>query len=362
MRLTALFLLSASVVSMPMVLALQSGLAAESPDSRTMERADADMRDVLKAFAELGPKPLDTLTPEEARKQPSPADAVAALLKVQGKDPAKMKKQLGVTTQDVTYPGAAGDQIPARIYKPEGASTGLPVILYIHGGGWVIADLDTYDASPRALSKKANAIVVSVHYRQAPEFKFPASHDDTLAAYKWTLEQAASWGGDGSRVAVVGESAGGNMAMTVAMGARDQKLQMPVHIVAVYPVAGTNLDTESYKANENAKPLNKAGMGWFFKHEVRSKTDLGDPRLDLVKAADLNGLPPVTIINADIDPLLSDGLLLGKRLSAAGVKTSMKNYEGVTHEFFGMDAVVKKAADAQDFAAQQLKKAFAAGS
>ncbi len=337
-----------------------SSAVAKSKDSGTMERADADMRAVLQKFMELGPKPLDTLTPEEARKQPTPADAVAALLKEQGKDPEMMKKQSGVVTQDVTYPGAAGDQIAARIYKPEGAAPGLPVILYIHGGGWVIANLDVYDASPRALAKKANAIVVSVHYRQAPEYKFPASHDDTLAAYKWVLEKAGSWNGDAKRVAIVGESAGGNMAIGVAMGARDQKLQMPLHIVAVYPVAGTNLHTPSYKANKNAIPLGKAGMKWFFKHEAGKTSDLSDPRLDLVKAAKLEGLPPTTIINAEIDPLLSDGEMLAERLTAAGVKVNIKKYDGVTHEFFGMDAVVKDAAAAQDFAAQELKGAFSA--
>ena len=353
-----LFMMSTSLLALPLVVMPVNSARAQSVDSGTMERADADMRDVLMKFIELGPKPLETLTPQEARKQPTPADAVAAVLKAQGRDPVQMKQQLGVTTQDITYPGAAGEPIAARVYKPEGApAQGLPVILYIHGGGWVIADLDVYDASPRILAKKANAIVVSVHYRQAPEHKFPAAHDDTFAAYKWLLENARSWGGDAKRVAIVGESAGGNMAMTVAMGARDQNLQMPVHVVAVYPVAGTNLDTPSYIKNENAKPLSKAGMRWFFKHAA-TEGDLGDPRLDIVKAANLKGLPPVTIINADIDPLLSDGEMLAKRLAEAGVKVTAKTYEGVTHEFFGMDAVVKDAAAAQDFAAQELKAAF----
>ena len=331
---------------------------AQSADSGTMARADADMRDVLMKFDQLGPKPLGSVPPAEARKQPTPADAVAAVLKDQGKDAGQMKLASGVTTQDITYPGASGEQIPARVYKPEGVAANAPVILYIHGGGWVIADLDTYDATPRALAKKAKAIVVSVHYRQAPENKFPASHDDTVAAYKWVIDKASAWGGDGRRVAVVGESAGGNMAMGVAMAARDQKLQMPLHILAVYPVAGTNLDTPSYMENENAKPLNKAGMRWFFEHEASSEADLKDPRLDLVKAAKLDALPPTTIITAEIDPLRSDGEMLANRLKEAGVQVMMKNYEGVTHEFFGMDAVVKDAAAAQDFAVGELTKAF----
>lgn len=358
MRSIGISLLSSSLLALP----LAAAVMAQSPaDSGTMERADADMRDVLVAFEKLGPKPLDTLTPEEARRQPTPADAVAAVLKNQGKDAEAMKQQSGVTTQDVTYKGADGSDIPARIYKPAQASADLPVILYIHGGGWVIADLDTYDASPRAIAKKANAIVVSVHYRQAPEHKFPASHDDTVAAYKWVLAEAANWGGDAKRIAIVGESAGGNMAINVAIAARDQSLQQALHVVAVYPVAGTNLDTPSYTKNENAKPLNKAGMEWFFKHEAAKESDLSDPRLDLVKAADLNNLPPVTIITADIDPLLSDGMMLAERLQGAGVKVQSKNYEGSTHEFVGMDAVVKDAAEAQDFAVQELKKSLGGG-
>lgn len=333
-------------------------ISQQMSDSGTMERANAEMRDVLMKLDQLGPKPLGSVEAEEARQQPTPADAVAALLKDQGKDAEQMKQASGVTTQDVTYPDGSGAQMAARVYKPAGGTAGMPVILYIHGGGWVIADLDTYDASPRALAKKANAIVVSVHYRQAPENKFPAAHDDTIAAYKWVLSNAQSWGGDASKIAVVGESAGGNMAINVAIAARDQQLQPPIHIVAVYPVAGTNLDTPSYQKNENAKPLNKAGMRWFFENYARNEADFGDPRLDLVKSAKLQGLPPTTIITAEIDPLMSEGQSLGEKLKAAGVATMMQNFEGVTHEFFGMDAVVKEAVPAQDFAAQQLTKSF----
>lgn len=331
-----------------------------SSDSGTMRRANAEMQKVLMKLDQLGPKPLGSVDAVEARKQPTPADAVAAVLKEQGKDPEKMKMELGVTTQDITYPGADGSQIPARIYKPSGVSAGLlPVVLYIHGGGWVIADIDTYDASPRALAKKTNAIFVSVHYRQAPENKFPASHEDTVAAYKWVLANAQSWGGDAKRVAVVGESAGGNMAVNVAIAARDQKLQMPLGIVAVYPVAGVNTDTASYHTNIKAKPLGKAGMEWFFNNETNGTTDLKDPRLDLVNKADFKGLPPTAIITDNIDPLMSEGQKLGKKMQSAHVKVTSRNYAGVTHEFFGMGAVIKLADEAENFAAGELKKVFA---
>lgn len=363
MALTSLTLLSTSlIIGASLVMSAGNSRAddaSKTEDSGTMIRANPEMQAVIKKLKELGPKPLGSVPAVEARKQPSPADAVAALLKSQGKDPEKMKKDMGVTTQDLTYLGAAGDQIAARIYKPDAAPTGeLPLIFYIHGGGWVIADLDTYDASPRSLAQKSKAIVVSVHYRQAPEHKFPASHDDTLAAYKWMLANAKSWGGDIHHIAIVGESAGGNMAITTAIAARDQKLQMPVHIVAVYPVAGTDLTTPSYKTNEKALPLGKKGMAWFFENEITNKADLKDPRLNLVESKALKGLPPVTIITDEIDPLISEGAMLAKKLQAEGVHVKSKNYTGVTHEFFGMAAVVKQADDAQNFAVDELKAAF----
>lgn len=322
---------------------------------------DVDMRRVLDAFNDLGPKPLDTLSPEEARKQPSAADAVAALLKKEGKDPAALKAQTGVTTRDITYPGAGGP-LPARIYTPPGATSGqpLPVVVYFHGGGWVIADLNTYDAGPRAVAKDANAIVVSVEYRHAPEAKFPAAHDDAVAAYKWVLANAQSFGGDPKRVAVMGESAGGNLAINTAIAARDQNLQRPLAQVLVYPVAGVDTNTPSYQANESAKPLNKPVLLWFFGHVIRGEQDKQDPRLDLVGKAELRDLPPATVITAQIDPLMSEGERLANKLREAGVQTRYQNYEGVTHEFFGMGDVVADARSAQTLVTEQLKAAFGA--
>jgi len=224
--------------------------------SGTMQRADKDMRQVLQKLQELGAKPLGTQSVEETRKGPTPADAVAALLKDEGKPMPTPK----VKKQDVTYQAAAGQQ-PARIYTPEGQAPqgGWPVIAYYHGGGWVIATIDTYDASAAALAEKAKAIVVSVEYRHAPENKFPAAHDDSFAAYKWVLQNAKDWGGDPRKVAVAGESAGGNLAINMAMMARDQNVQPPVHMLLVYPVAGTDTNTPSYKENADAMPLSKHG-------------------------------------------------------------------------------------------------------
>ncbi len=314
---------------------------------------DPEMKTVLDALASLGGKPTETLTPSEARKQPTPADAVKKVLQQQGKSTAP--EAVG-QVENRSVPGAGG-QIPIRIYSPRGSGP-FPVVFYIHGGGWVIADLDTYDASARALTNAAQAIVVSTHYRQGPEHKYPAAHDDVFAAYQWTVKNAAAVKGDTSRIAVAGESAGGNMAAVVSIRARDRHVQMPLHQLLVYPVAGTDMETESYRENASAKPLSKPMMAWFAKHYLGENAAKGNDEINLATRRDLKNLPSTTIITADIDPLRSEGQMLAKALEAAGVKVTSRNFEGSTHEFFGMGAVVPDAKEAVTFAAGELKKAF----
>ncbi|WP_306002020.1 alpha/beta hydrolase [Brevundimonas sp. C43] len=322
----------------------------------TPAKADGPMQKVLDELASLGGKPIETLSPEEARQQPTPTDAVKSLLRKDGKDPSD---DMGVKTSDITIPGAAG-QIQARIYKPHDHSEDKlhPVVVYFHGGGFVIADLDVYDGGPRGVSKMADVIVVSVHYRQAPEHHFPAAHDDALAAYRWVLENAQTFRGDPQKVAVMGESAGGNLAIGVSMMARDAGLPAPKHQVLVYPVAGVDMDNESYVENADAKPLNKPMMKWFVKHIFANEADAQDPRINIVEKANLSGLPSTTVICAEIDPLRTEGELLAEKLEQAGVDVRHKTFNGSTHEFFGMAAVVPDAAAAQTFAAHELKRAF----
>ncbi|WP_277978910.1 alpha/beta hydrolase [Sphingomonas phyllosphaerae] len=331
---------------------------AAPPASATQPpKAAPDMQMVLDALAGLGGKPIESLTPAEARMQPSAADGAKAVMAKKG---MSTDPDSSVTTQDLPY-GADPKQF-ARVYRPAAAPVGrkpMPVIVYYHGGGWVIADVDTYDAAPRAMAKALNAIVVSVEYRHAPEFKFPAQHDDASAAYRWTLKQAASWGGDPEKIAVAGESAGGNLAVATAIYARDNGLTVPRHIVSVYPIANSSMTLPSRRDSANAKPLNAAMLKWFGYYYQVSPADAQDPRLNLV-AANLRGLPPTTIINAQIDPLRSDGETLATAMRAAGVKVEQKTYPGVTHEFFGMAKVVRGAKDANDLAVARLKAAFAA--
>ena len=336
---------------------MMGGSAQPAPDAdaaMAMPPAtpDPQMQAVLDQLAALHPKPIETLTASEARMQPTPADAVKALLQKMGRSTAPMP--VG-SVQDRTIPGAAGP-IPVRVYKPAGSGP-MPVIVYYHGGGWVIATLDTYDASARALANGAHAIVVSVEYRKGPEHRFPAAHDDALAAYRWVVANAGAMGGDARRIALVGESAGGGLAVATAMQARDRHLAMPVHVLAVYPIADGDTQSPSYVENAAAKPLNRPMMAWFFRNYLRTPADARDPRISLTRA-NLRGLPPTTIITAQIDPLRSDGMELAAALRTAGVRVDAMNYDGVTHEFFGMGAVVDKAKQAEDYASAALRRAF----
>lgn len=318
-------------------------------------KPDMMMGRVLDTLAELGGKPIETLSPEEARRQPPPTDAVKKILRetIRDEDPT-----LGIQTRDITIDGAAGP-LQARVYSPDLGSDELkPLVVYFHGGGFVIADLDVYDGGPRGVSRFADAVVLSVHYRQAPENKFPAAHDDAVAAWKWALANAQGIGGDPRKIAVMGESAGGNLAINVSIAARDQGLQAPVHQVLVYPLVGNDLDNESYVENAAAKPLNKPMIEWFVKHTFADPSETADPRVNVVGAADLRGLPSSTLIMAEIDPLRTEGEQLAETLEAAGNDVRHKTFNGSTHEFFGMGLVVPDAAVAQQFAAHDLKKAF----
>lgn len=348
----------AAALGLGAALSWQGAMAADKLDARTGTRykADKDMAAVLDTLAAMNPKPIETLTVEEARKQPTPADAVKALLKSQDKesDPARITPD--VTATDRTIPGAAGP-LPARVYTPkEGGS--WPVIVYFHGGGWVLGSKESYDAAPRALSGLVKAVVVSVDYRLAPEHKFPAQHDDALAVYHWVAERAADLQGDPKRLALAGESAGANLALSTAISARQAGMTPPQHVLAVYPVVQlTDLDTPSYRDSAQAKPLNKAMMGWFADKVFSSPSQKQDPRVDLLRA-DLSLLPTVTLIRAQIDPLRSDGELLERALKKAHVSFKPQTFAGVTHEFFGMAPAVGNAKSAQHLAAKELRQAF----
>ncbi|WP_324680426.1 alpha/beta hydrolase [Hymenobacter sp. GOD-10R] len=296
---------------------------------------------------------LNTLTPQQARLAPSATDAAMAVMQDYN-IPAPVP-QVDTTGQRIPV---SGGSIRVRIYRPKNATGSLPAIVYYHGGGWVIANLNTYDPSARALSEQTGAVVVSVAYRQGPEFKFPTAHNDSFAAYRWVRDNAPTLQVNAQRIAVAGESAGGNLAAAVCMMARSASVPLPVHQLLVYPIARYDMNTPSYAMYADAKPLSKPLMQWFFMYYLNSAADGASPLISLVNAPTLAGLPPATVINAELDPLQSEGQEYASKLKAAGVAVTAKVYEGVTHEFFGMATVVPEAKEAQALAAAELKKSL----
>ena len=346
MRLPATLVLVAGLGVLPGSLAPAQGTASPAAPNPQMQA-------VLDELAALGPKPIEVLLPAEARKQPTAADAARAVLKQQGKptDPEPVAK-----VQDLAIPGPAGT-IAARVYTPSGHGP-FPVLVYWHGGGWVLANLNTYDASPRALANAADCVVVSCDYRHAPEHRFPAATDDALAAYQWVVANAAMLGGDPGRVAVGGESAGGNLATVTCLRARDAGIKAPMHQLLIYPVTNAAFDTPSYREYAQAKPLNAAMMPWFWGFYITRPEDGLNPHASPLLDRTAGPLPPATVIAAAIDPLQSEGKAYADKLASSGVKVSYHLYPGVTHEFFGMGAVLDEAKKAVAQAAIGLKSSF----
>ncbi|GAB3715925.1 alpha/beta hydrolase [Spirosoma flavus] len=308
---------------------------------------------IIEELGRLNPTPLYQLTPQEARMRPSVKDAVNSLL-----DKNRIAPPMAnVSLSKRMIPTFDGSSIEIAVYTPSAVAGPKPVIVYYHGGGWVIANSDVYEASTVALAQNTGAVVVSVNYRLAPEFKFPTAHEDSYAAYVWVRNNMAAINGNG-KIAVAGESAGGNMAVTTAMLARDRGVAQPLHIISVYPVANNDLNTPSYNQYANAMPLNRPLVMWFVDKYFRTMADGDNPLISLVDVANLTGLPPTTIIGAQIDPLQTEGMQLRDKLQSQGVSVTYQLYQGVTHEFFGTYAIEPKAQQAQVLAATQLINAL----
>jgi acetyl esterase len=291
-----------------------------------------------------GPK-LHTLAPADARR------LTANMFRV---PPERAEKVFKVEDRKIPGPGGS---IPIRVYTPEGIGP-FPVLVFFHGGGWVICDLESHDGPCRALTNKVGCVTVSIDYRLAPEHKFPAGVEDCFAATKWVAEHAGELNVDANRLAVGGDSAGGNLSAVIAQLARDAGGPKIALQLLIYPATEAELDTYSHKTFTDYF-LTKEDINWFWGHYLRSPADRKDPRVAPALAKSLKGLPPALIITAEFDPLRDESEAYGEKLRAHGVPVSVTRYEGMIHGFFSMYEVLDKGKLAIEESAAALRIAFA---
>jgi len=250
---------------------------------------------------------------------------------------------------DRTIPGPGGD-LAVRVYRPAGASGTPPVVVFSHGGGWVLCDLDSHDGTVRELADATGAIVVSVDYRRAPEARFPGAAEDAYAAYVWARENAADLGdgiaGDPARVAVAGDSAGGNLAAATCLMARDRGVAQPTFQLLIYPVTDHTQASPSYTENAEGYFLTAGHMAWFWEQYIGPDGDPAHPYASPLHADDLGALAPAHVVVGALDPLRDEGVAYGRRLAEAGVPTTYSVYEGMFHGSIGMAALVPAVAPA----------------
>lgn len=306
---------------------------------------------ILDAIANAdGPTIFDTRDPEEARRLYAAGTATFS-------PPTPALK----SAADRVIPGDGGE-IPIRLYTPEAEAgpEGLPVLVFLHGGGWVFGDIDTHDALCRLLAHQAACLVVSVDYRLAPEHKFPAALDDSLAALDWVAEHATEIGGDAARIALGGDSAGGNLAAAACQVARDKGGPDIVLQLLIYPAVDFTAAMVSPRSNGAGYGLSDRAIAWMQECYLNDPFDATDPRASPAMAKDLSGLPPAFIQTAEFDPLHDEGKAYADALRAAGGTAIHINYPGMIHGFMRMGALIDDAAVAIDDAAKALRGMFEA--
>jgi len=259
-------------------------------------------------------------------------------------------------------PGADGAGVVVRVYWPAGDAAHRPGIVFLHGGGWVIGDLDSHDGVCRRLCNGVDAVVVAVHYRRAPEHRDPAAVDDAYAALEWTAANAADLGIDETRLAVCGDSAGGNLAAAVALMARDRSGPRLRFQTLVYPVTDVaTMDDAAYPSrveNGTGYFLTTAAMRWYRAQYLADEADAADPYCSPVVAASHAGLPPAYVLTAEYDPLRDEGERYGALMAAAGVPVTVRRAPGLFHGFFNMDAVLATAKAEQETAFAAMRAAL----
>jgi len=288
--------------------------------------------------------PLNSFTPAEARR-----------LSRELSPKLVASPETVAAVENVMIPGS-GDQIPVRIYIPSKDEL-LPVLVYFHGGGWVLGDLDSVDSLCRSLADASGCMVASVDYRLAPEHKFPAAVEDAYSATKWIADNATDLNGDSRRIAVAGDSAGGNLAAAVSLMARDRGGPRVVYQLLVCPVTNHAFDTASYSDNGEGYWLTKEDMKWFWNHYLRADQDGKNPYASPLLAENLTSLPPAFVITAEFDPLRDEGEAYAARLRKSGVPVKMTRYSGMIHGFINI-ADLRQSRVAIDEAAAELRGAF----
>lgn len=304
-----------------------------SGDGQT--RLDADIGHLLRLLEKRWPQPLESVSLAEARVAPTLTSVLRGLLR----DP---NDDMGVQMELRAIPGGAGG-LPVRIYRPAGIEPSGPVVLYLHGGGFVLGSLEGSDPAPRALARRLGSVVVAAHCRQAPEHVFPAAHDDAVAVWRWLVEAAQGLGGDPRRMAIVGDGSGGNLALHIAFEAEQQGLAKPRHLGLISPMVGNDRGLSSYVENRSSLPVSSATVEWFLSLYARDALDLASPQLNPIDRQDLERLPATTIILPEFDPLRTEGELFAQALRRSGVWVDSLVYDGVTHGFFELPAAVNKA-------------------
>jgi len=313
------------------------------------QELNPDAQKVCDLIVASGRPPIETLDPPEARQAYLNSRAVLQ------PDPEPV-----AAVADLAAVSRAGP-IPLRLYRGQGTTDTRPqpALIYFHGGGWVIGDLESHDQVCRALANAASSVVVAVDYRLAPEHKFPAAAEDAIAALDWIATNAARLGIDASRLAVGGDSAGGNLAAVAAIDARDRGAPGILLQLLVYPAADMSREWPSAERHAQQLPLTRAALNWFIAHYVRSPADKADWRASPLRAASLKALPPAFIVTAGFDPLCDEGQAYAQALRAAGVPVVHEPFAGQIHGFLSMGRIVADSQRLIEMAAAQLKRAFA---
>ena len=310
---------------------------------------DPQVQTYLEQMAALGTPPLHTFAPDVIRQMIAAQTEMAR---------SNGEPEAVANIENRTIPGPQSD-LPVRIYTPHGDGP-LPVLMFFHGGGWVICSLDTHDALCRSLANETGCVVVSVDYRLAPEHKFPAAPQDCYAATQWVAEHGAELNVDVTRLAIGGDSAGGNLAAVVAQMARDQGGPALAFQLLIYPATDFTAQTNSKEENATGYFLTKQDMTWFMNHYLPNEDQTTNPQASPALATNLHHLPPALIITAEYDPLRDEGEAYGQRLQKAGVPAKVSRYNGMIHGFMSMGPIFDQGKQGVAESAAALKAAFAA--